>query len=558
LWEASARPSWRRFCAALSDCENVQRRYLLGLLRRNRATAYGREHGFARIGCVEDFQRRVPLTKYEDYAPFVDRIAAGEGGVLTRDDVLLFQPSSGSCSARKLVPYTRSVQREFQRGILPWIFALYANYPAVARGPMYWSISPPGQPGDTRYGRVRIGFDDDADYLGARRRSVFSRLSVVPPRVADLHDIRGFRNATLAALLAAPDLALISVWSPSFLTLLLDWYLDHGEEVFETLRRTYPDIAEGRIAQLRALDGPRSGVIEARSASEAMQNQASLAIRASKTLTHGEKSFFERTWPDLAVISCWTDGASAAEARRLREFFPTTAIQGKGLLATEACVSLPLAAGRGPVLAVRSHFFEFTTDDGRCLAAHEVEAGAEYSVVVTTGGGLYRYRLEDRVLVTGSLGTTPTLRFLGKAGHVCDRYGEKLHVRHVDRVLDALLAGTGRRFCLLAPDGGEAGPCYTLYLESSGALPADFARRLEHALRENPHYRLCAELGQLQPVRLFRVWRNGLRSYVTRLAARGLRQGDVKPECLSTLDGWSSCFEGEYDVEDCPWSARAT
>ena len=162
-----------------------------------------------------------------------------------------------------------------------------------------------------------------------------------------------------------------------------------------------------------------------------MQNQASLAIRASKTLTHGEKSFFERTWPDLAVISCWTDGASAAEARRLREFFPTTAIQGKGLLATEACVSLPLAAGRGPVLAVRSHFFEFTTDDGRCLAAHEVEAGTEYSVVVTTGGGLYRYRLEDRVLVTGFLGTTPTLRFLGKAGHVCDRYGEKLHVRHV-------------------------------------------------------------------------------------------------------------------------------
>jgi hypothetical protein len=504
--------------AAFGDCEGAQKEYLLDLLRQNRATAYGREYRFKAISSVKDFQRNVPLTKYEDYTAFVDRIAGGEEGVLTSEKVLLFQPSSGSVSARKLVPYTRMLRREFQRGILPWIFALYEEYPSLEDGRMYWSISPPGGSQGARHGTVRIGFDDDADYLGPRRRALFLLFAVAPPKIADLRDIRAFRNTTLAALLAAPDLALISVWSPSFLTLLLDWYLDYADEVLDTLRQTYPAVTRRRVETLQALGR--------------------------------YPSVFEQIWPHVAVISCWTDAASASEARRLQEFFPHTPIQGKGLLATEACVSLPFAPRRDPVLAVRSHFFEFLADNGDCLAAHEVAAGDEYSVVVTTGGGFYRYRLEDRVLVTGFLGTTPTLRFLGKANHISDRYGEKLHARHVECLLDNLLAGVPRRFCLLAPDQGKDGPCYTLHIELSGELPADLAHRLEHGLRENPHYCLCAGLGQLRPVRLFRVRRNGLRSYEARLVAQGQRQGDIKPACLSALDGWSGYFEGEYCPED--------
>ena len=146
--------------------------------------------------------------------------------------------------------------------------------------------------------------------------------------------------------------------------------------------------------------------------------------------------------------------------------------------------------------------------------------------------------------------TSPTLRFLGKADHISDRYGEKVHAQHLGRVLDVLLAGVHQRFYMLAPDRAKEGPCYTLYIEFSDVLPADFTRRLEHGLRENPHYRLCIELGQLQPIRLFRVSRNGLRTFETRLVANGLRQGAIKPACLSTLDGWSSHFEGEYYKED--------
>ena len=65
---------------------------------------------------------------------------------------------------------------------------------------------------------------------------------------------------------------------------------------------------------------------------------------------------------------------------------------------------LPWIGEEGCPLAVRSHFFEFIDQDfPRSAAAadrptrlgHELEEGREYSLVLTTSGGLYRYLLRD-------------------------------------------------------------------------------------------------------------------------------------------------------------------
>ncbi len=140
-------------------------------------------------------------------------------------------------------------------------------------------------------------------------------------------------------------------------------------------------------------------------------------------------------WPRLTLISCWTDAAAARGAVELQSMFPNVEIQSKGLLATEGCVTFPLVGRPAPVLAVGSHFFEFQ-EEGRenedadpfagCRLAHELDRGGRYSVVLTTGGGLYRYRLNDSVEVVGFEHECPLLRFLGKTDRVSDLVGEKL------------------------------------------------------------------------------------------------------------------------------------
>ena len=211
-------------------------------------------------------------------------------------------------------------------------------------------------------------------------------------------------------------------------------------------------------------------------------------------------------WPKLQVISCWTHGPSELYAENLRSQFPNVEIQGKGLVATEAFVSLPFHEDKDPVLAVTSHFFEFQDAAGEKLSlAHELIAGKTYRVIVTTGGGLYRYPLGDLVRVTGFIQDAPCLRFIGREANVSDLFGEKLQGTFVEGVIRRALAqqNINPRFFLLAPvcrGHAEAG----LHTVSGGNAVLDAAilqRNLEEGLAENFHYKHCRRLGQLSGAR---------------------------------------------------------
>lgn len=219
--------------------------------------------------------------------------------------------------------------------------------------------------------------------------------------------------------------------------------------------------------------------------------------------------------------------------------FPQAQIQPKGLIATEGFVSLPLWGRDGAALAVRSHFFEFLDETDKARRAHELSAGAEYSVVLTTSGGLYRYRLRDRVRVTGFERECPLLRFVGKEAHVSDHFGEKLNEIHVRAALEM-----NAKFAMVACEGNA----YVLFAETAedDVQLQSVAERLDAALQENIHYRYCRQLGQLGPLRVFRVAACGHAAYLEECQRRGQRLGDVKPEWLSRHDGWAAVFEGNW------------
>src|SRR5208283_2217805 len=97
-------------------------------------------------------------------------------------------------------------------------------------------------------------------------------------------------------------------------------------------------------------------------------------------------------WPQLALISCWTSAASSSMKSEVQERFPGVHIQGKGLLATEGIVSIPIDRYETPVAAATSHFLEFLDDDsGKYRLISELEEGREYLPILTTGGGFWRY-----------------------------------------------------------------------------------------------------------------------------------------------------------------------
>jgi hypothetical protein len=517
---ASSREA-RAFAKATQHVAESQADVLAAIVRQNSRTEFGRAHDFGGIDGSRAYRQRVPLSRYEDYAAALDRIAANEQGVLTRDRVELLEPTSGTTDGEKLIPYTASLRRQFQRAIAAWIVDLFRHRPALRHGRAYWSISPAFGARRQTTGGIPIGFDNDTDYLGNAGRWLVGRALAVPANVSQLADIEEFRYRTLWHLLRTSDLTLISVWSPTFLsTLLAPIEAWHDRLCFEL--EECGDVR--RATELRGI------------------------FRASDTLP--EK--MRRIWPRLALISCWADAGSARYLGQLRELFPTVEFQPKGLLATEGCVSFPLLDRPAAVLAVRSHFFEFQETDAadRVRLAHELDRGGRYRVVLTTAGGLYRYQLGDEIEVVGFEHQCPLLRFLGRAEGGCDLVGEKLAERHVRTVVDRLMESRGLAplFTLLVPVDDRP-PRYCWYLQSHGleanATAAALAETLDAGLAENPHYAHARRLGQLAPPEVVVLEPDGESAwqlYQRACLARGMRLGNIKPMAMDASPGWPAVF----------------
>jgi hypothetical protein len=530
-WAVAMLPEALAFHRATVDVEGAQTRLLRALVDRHAGTAFGRDHDLARVRALPDLPHALPLADYETHRPYVERIAAGEPSVLSADRVRALEPTSGSGGSPKLIPTTDALRRAFARGIAPWIVDLLRGDPRLATGPAYWSISPALQPDARSAGGVPIGFEDDSAYLGAAGATLSRAVLAVPSAVRRLSDPAAFRYVTLLNLLRRQRLRLVSVWSPSFMTILLDALPALAEPLAEDLARgTCRPPGGPELPELALPPAPRRAA----------------ALR--RALADDPDAAPQRLWPGLRLVSCWTDASAALPAQQLAARLPQARLQGKGLLATEAFVSLPLGAAPAPVLAVRSHVFEFLDPRGgdtTCFA-HQLEPGCEYEVVVTSDV-LYRYRLGDLVRVEGYYRQAPLLRFLGRAAHQTDVVGEKLHDRHVREALAAawLEIEVTPCFALLACDVAQRPPAYRLYVEGVDvALQPRLTDLVERHLRGNPNYAYARALGQLGPLAVVPVT-DGAATFEAAMAARGQRRGDVKPVALSPHHDWSTWFNGE-------------
>ncbi len=100
------RQSLEQLEASAKNAETAQTEFLLDWLNENRGTEFGRRFGFAQIDSVREYQKKVPLSTYEDYARDIERIIDGEKNILTARDAVYFCISSGTVGDEKYIPLT--------------------------------------------------------------------------------------------------------------------------------------------------------------------------------------------------------------------------------------------------------------------------------------------------------------------------------------------------------------------------------------------------------------------------------------------------------------------
>ncbi len=548
----------RFFKRSLSRIKSAQEELLLRIIKDNAGTEFGKRYDFSAIKSIADFKAQVPVAGYEGHKCYIDLIARGNSNILTREKVLLFEPSSGSVSSTKYIPYTPTLKKQFQRAILPWLYDIAVNNRGVTKGSSYWSISPSVnlciKP---NYGSMPVGFDQDAEYFGPALKHILKALMAVPQEVGLIENINSFRYVTLLFLLRERKLTFVSVWNPTFLTLLFEPLLGFAASLINDISKgtvNPPDKLPGDLAHRLLQKLPQD---EARAAElkSIFDPAGSMPERAD---------LFKSIWPDLCFMSCWGDGNAANHLSDLRKMFPDVVLQPKGLLATEGVVSFPLTEERESVLAVNSHFFEFLGipeahkkgDEQHTLLAHELQLGKNYSVIITTGGGLYRYRLNDIIEVVGFKEKCPLVRFVGKEDKISDICGEKLNERHVGEALGGAFEACELkpRFFMMAPLLSEENKyAYAVFLQfSRGAdVPYEMLFHLrtlvERSLKENYHYSYCRKLGQLQELDIFLITPESdpAQDYLRYCQKLGQKLGGIKSSALDARFGWVNVFRGD-------------
>jgi hypothetical protein len=48
----------------------------------NKNTEYGKKYNFSQIKTIDYYKKNVPLTKYDDYEPYINRMFDGENNIL--------------------------------------------------------------------------------------------------------------------------------------------------------------------------------------------------------------------------------------------------------------------------------------------------------------------------------------------------------------------------------------------------------------------------------------------------------------------------------------------
>ena len=490
------------------DCAAVQEAVLMDILRANAQTEYGRKHHFDRIAGVRDYRETVPVIVWEDVRESIDRMLNGEEDLLFPGSAVYFFRTSGTTGAAKFIPESaaeaaarkvtnrlRYAERVLASSLrsTSCIFAMFSRSSDV--------MTPCGIPAGNSSGHT-------AGAVGGR----ISRRYAYTPRLVEELEGNELYYTMMRLALTHRDVSMVSVNNARMLSMLVRLAEENAPMLIADIRsgtNRYPLSDEVRRIEEKALrPNPR---------------------RADELeRLYRRKQFTPRYyWKDLALASFWLGGSVGVFVDEVRPLLPEgTCFMDVGYGASEAKINIPLTPDRaaGP-LSIFSGFFEFIPEEGgKPLLAHELEDGKTYEIMLTTYGGLYRYRIEDYVRVEGFTGTTPNICFLTKSSDVANLVEEK--------IAGALLAnavrfaaeqdGLGCRACQVYPD--EKTTRYVICLETE-RVPEDvpaFAEKLDQVLCEQiAIYEVERHSEQMLLPCTVQMMKKGWADHLTEKAAKG-------------------------------------
>ena len=420
--------------AFLDDPLGTQQRTLDYLLQHGRRTLYGSHYHFDKVTDDDSYRRRVPLTTYESLRPFLDRIIVEkENDILWDTPVRWFAMSSGTTEEKsKYIPVTIESLKNGNYRAGYHMLGIYAHHHPDTSFILGKSLVLGGSQQINRIG--------DGIYTGDISAILMKNL----PRAAK-------RRRT-----------------PEEIALLPDW-----EEKLQKLA----DYAMG--ADIRSFVGVPSWML----------------VLLKKIVDDSGRTIPE-IWPNLEVF--FHGGVSFIPFQEQYEkLIPSGRMRfWENYNASEGFFGVQFSPDSKDMLLLLDNevYYEFIPagewekEQPETVPLSGVVPGKQYAMVISTSGGLWRYRIGDTIEFTS---THPYLfRITGRTKQFINAFGEELIVDNADRALDEACRQTGAKITdyTVAPiffgDSNNGAHEWLIEFETPPADLSLFTDKLDESLKK--------------------------------------------------------------------------
>lgn len=541
-----ARWRTRRFLRQTQRPSVVQQRFLLSLLQHHQTTEFGRQYGFADIRSVEAFLDRVPVLAYEDYQPYIKKIARGRANVLTRDPVIYMNMTSGSTGKQKLIPVTERSRKirgkAHHTGLCFGIAAARATGRSLGKMLLTSSVQLLGYTdGGIPYGPVSVGNLRSADWFS---RQIFAHpFDALAPA-----DSLARHYVCLLFALKNPHTRVIGANFPVLAVQVAQYLEQYADSLID-------DLENGTIAPWLDLEPEVRSRLECQLAPDPER-----ARQLRQILERNGHLVPSLAW-DLSLVVTALGGTSDFYLQRFPQYFGDTPVFGGVYASAETAFGIYRQLNdNGSILAIESGFYEFVPPDQwevehpKTLLAEEVQVGQTYRILVTNYNGFYRYDIGDVVEVVGFCYKTPTIAFRHRRGGLLSSTTEKtteFHAVQAMRQLQQEFDLVLENFCITLSDT-ETPPPYLVNIELSPGQhlsdPQAFLQRFDRHLQQIHTSYAVKRRTQVPPPRLRILESGSFARLRQRLLHRGIPEHHLKFPHISEDRQFLAGFSVEREV----------
>ena len=416
----------------------VQQEILFKLVHTAKGTKFGKKFGFTHISTYADFSRQVPVHDYPQLMPYIEETMKGTQNVLWPSEIVWFSKSSGTTSARsKFIPVSQeSLEDCHFKGGKDMLSLYINNYPDTK---LFTGKS------------LTIGGSNQVNNLDGNQNSFYGDISAVI-----------MQNLPMWAQFAR---------TPSLETALMgEWEEKINKMAHETIKENVTSLTGVPTWTLVLL-------------------QRVLEITGKKDITE--------VWPHLEVF--FHGAVAFGPYRSLFEtLIPTSKMHYMETYnASEGFFGIQDQTDSDELLLMLDYgiYYEFIpiedweSDDPKVIPLEEVELHTNYAIIISTNGGLWRYKIGDTVKFTSL--SPYRIKISGRTKHFINAFGEEVIVENAEQAIESACRQTNA-----AIKNFTAAPIYFKEQENQGAhewviefaqAPSDgelFKLKLDESLRE--------------------------------------------------------------------------